>query len=43
MHYGTFDLANEPLSEPIRMLRENINNEQLCELNPGEKFLIKNI
>lgn len=29
MHYGTFDLADEPASEPLRLLNEMNNTEQL--------------
>ncbi|MBX9850530.1 MAG: MBL fold metallo-hydrolase [Cytophagaceae bacterium] len=40
MHYGTFDLADEPLGEPIKMLKENLEKKFLAELKVGEKFLI---
>lgn len=40
MHYGTFDLANEPLGEPIRILRKELDENYLKELAIGEKFLL---
>lgn len=40
MHYGTFDLSNEPLGEPIRILRKELNTNYLTELAVGEKFLL---
>jgi L-ascorbate metabolism protein UlaG (beta-lactamase superfamily) len=40
MHYGTFDLADEPLGEPIRIVRNELNNPHLKELAVGEKFLL---
>ena len=49
MHYGTYDLSDEPLGEPIRRLRKyfsdnnnnNNNSEHLVELTVGEEFVIK--
>ena len=45
MHYGTYDLSDEPLGEPIRRLRkyftENNNSENLVELAVGEEYAIK--
>lgn len=40
MHYGTFDLANEPLGEPIRILRKELDQKYLKVLAVGEKFLL---
>lgn len=39
MHYGTYDLANEPLGEPIKILKEIINPTDLLELKVGERFM----
>ena len=45
MHYGTYDLSDEPLGEPIRRLRKyftkNNNIECLVELAVGEGYVIK--
>lgn len=41
MHYGTYDLANEPIGEPIRKLRSIIHSDCLAELKVGEKFFLK--
>lgn len=38
MHYGTFDLADEPLGEPIKIIKENLNQSQLVNLGVGEIF-----
>lgn len=42
MHYGTFDLSDEPLGEPIRRLgqltEEGVLNGELQVLQPGEIF-----
>ncbi len=42
MHYGTFDLSDEPMGEPIKRLRECFSNSsspgQLHELTIGEKW-----
>jgi L-ascorbate metabolism protein UlaG (beta-lactamase superfamily) len=40
MHYGTFDLANEPLGEPIRILRKELDQKFLKVLAVGEKVLL---
>ncbi|AHM58827.1 hypothetical protein D770_02800 [Flammeovirgaceae bacterium 311] len=44
MHYGTFDISDEPLGEPIRRLEslteEGILNGKLQVLQPGEIFPI---
>jgi len=38
MHYGTFDISNEPLGEPIRRLRHAASGLKggLCELRSGD-------
>lgn len=45
MHYGTFDLSDEPASEPVKILkhleRENEINGDLEILAVGEEFYIK--
>lgn len=45
MHYGTFDLSNEPLGEPIEILRQekgnNSLNAELIDLKVGENFYFK--
>ncbi len=43
MHYGTYDLSDEPLGEPLRLLREleadgSIEGE-LRVLKVGERFI----
>ena len=42
MHHGTFDISDEPIGEPLRVLlrikHENKINGQLVSLNPGENF-----
>jgi L-ascorbate metabolism protein UlaG (beta-lactamase superfamily) len=42
MHYGTFDISDEPIGEPLRVLLrlrdENKINGRLVALNPGENF-----
>lgn len=44
MHYGTFDLSDEPLSEPISLLKEmeknNMINGDLAVLKVGEQLII---
>jgi L-ascorbate metabolism protein UlaG (beta-lactamase superfamily) len=44
MHYGTFDLSDEPLSEPISLLKEmeknNMINGVLAVLKVGEQLII---
>ncbi|HUM51283.1 MAG TPA: MBL fold metallo-hydrolase [Chitinophagales bacterium] len=44
MHYGTFDLSDEPASEPAKILqqleKENAINGTLKVLHVGEEFLI---
>ncbi len=40
MHYGTYDVSDEPLGEPIQLLRKLYNqgkiNGNLCDLDVGE-------
>lgn len=47
MHYGTFDLSDEPLGEPIRRLRtamiDNNQADKLIELSIGGTYLIDNL
>ena len=42
MHYGTFDISDEPIGEPLRVLLrlqdENKISGRLVALNPGENF-----
>ena len=42
MHHGTFDISDEPIGEPLRVLRkfqnENKINGRLAPLNVGENF-----
>jgi L-ascorbate metabolism protein UlaG (beta-lactamase superfamily) len=38
MHYGTFDLTNEPPSEPLRLL-----NQKASELGIGDKIKVLKI
>lgn len=44
MHYGTYDLADEPLGEPVRLLKTFEDNKQikgnLRFLDIGEEFLL---
>jgi L-ascorbate metabolism protein UlaG (beta-lactamase superfamily) len=46
MHYGTFDMSDEPLSEPIKRLCECFSNDgdtaQIKELVIGKKLSINN-
>ena len=46
MHYGTYDISDEPLGEPITRLRKNAIEKgieyQIKELAVGEKYLIIN-
>ncbi len=41
MHYGTFDLSDEPLGEPERVFREIGKDENIKFLDVGEKLLLK--
>lgn len=47
MHYGTFDLSDEPLGEPIERLRnamkENDQTEKLTELSIGGSYPIDSL
>jgi hypothetical protein len=42
MHYGTFDLSDEPPSEPIKIVRDYFSNHQISNaikvLKVGELF-----
>lgn len=40
MHYGTFDLTDEPLSLPPKVLKENTTTEKIRYLTIGETWLI---
>ncbi len=40
MHYATYDLADEPLGEPIRILNSNDNELNIQILDIGEEFKI---
>ncbi len=44
MHYGTYELSDEPISEPIRLAREYLAKqnlqESLLELKLGENFYL---
>lgn len=43
MHYGTYDLSNEPMGEPLKRIQtlfnDHLSNHQLKVLNVGEKLL----
>jgi len=40
MHFGTFDLSDEPLGEPEKLLKEIGENDNVHFLNIGEKLII---
>ncbi len=40
MHYGTYDLTDEPIGEPIRILKSEIDNHNIQILDIGEEFKI---
>lgn len=40
MHYGTFDLSDEPLGDPIRVLRKAKEQERILYLQPGESLAL---
>lgn len=40
MHYATFDLANEPLGEPLRIIETARPNHNIRILNIGEELLL---
>ncbi|RLD76922.1 MAG: hypothetical protein DRJ07_15485 [Bacteroidetes bacterium] len=40
MHYATYDLADEPLGEPLRILQENNTKYNIKILDIGEQFKI---
>ena len=39
MHYGTFDLSDEPLGKPIEVLLAHAENERVLPLKHGEVLL----
>ena len=43
MHHGSFDISDEPIGEPLRVIHrmqnENKINGRLASLNPGENFI----
>jgi len=42
MHFGTYDLSDEPIGEPARILEKEIKNYNIKFLDIGEMLLIKN-
>jgi hypothetical protein len=44
MHYATFDLADEPIGEPVRILRDmkekSIIKGGMALINPGEPLFL---
>ena len=42
MHYATYDLADEPLGEPVRVLKENNTKYNIKILDIGEQLKIIN-
>lgn len=38
MHYGTFNLSNEMMDNPLKELLKNSGNQQIKNLKPGEIF-----
>ncbi len=42
MHYGTFDLSDEPLGEPEQRLKNISRQENVTFLNIGKKYLFNN-
>ena len=40
MHYGTFDLLDEPLGDPIRVLKKAEGQERILYLRPGERLAL---
>ena len=41
MHFGTYDLSNEPIGEPYRILEKEKSNNNIQFLDIGEEFLIQ--
>ncbi len=41
MHYGTFDLSDEPLGEPYRVTVQEANNYNIKFMNVGEELKLK--
>ena len=42
MHYGTYDLTDEPMGEPLKLLKKASKalDSDLKILNPGTDFLL---
>jgi len=40
MHYGTFDLSDEPMAEPEKRLRQISTEKEVTFINIGEKYLL---
>ena len=40
MHYGTFDLSDEPVGDPIRVLKKAEGQERILYLRPGERLAL---
>lgn len=40
MHFGTYDLSDEPIGEPVRILEKELNNYQIRFLEIGEELTI---
>jgi len=40
MHYATFDLANEPLGEPVRIIKRERQNLDIRILDIGEELVL---
>ena len=40
MHFGTYDLSDEPLGEPVRILENERNNFNIKMLDVGEILAI---
>ncbi len=40
MHYGTYDLSDEPPGEPYRVMQKEKENYNICILDIGEVFLM---
>ncbi len=46
MHWGTFVLTDEDMDEPVRLLKENLKEQEIPEqdfiaLNPGEVYRLQ--
>ena len=40
MHYGTYDLSDEPFGEPYRVMQKEKDNYNIRVLDVGEEFLL---